>query len=938
MEPDLEAAAKLFTPPVRRRKKKKRSEKEEPGILSLKRQTQRIREPKNPFMSSDESEEPVVNNRDLNEWFTEDEDGPPGPVINRPKSTATSKTSNTYVTCLTEVQQVVVQQTERFEISEDDDDIAVLSHQFQDAEITDDEDEPEVTVVATKVLSPANTSKLQEVTSNEKVHTWLREIVPAGHTSRKLEMIPSDAPSEPGSQGSTGYPITLASQNRSSFCATSRQESSPESLSHSFSTVPKQSFGPTVQSQASSTSRSSSFYFKTGPSNRKPQSQKKLSNRSTLTIWSDAKSTLESIHLHVDTLNEDEDEENSFSAFLPVERNYSLPKRKSSTSAGSDSLPDTVLKDSFVFASSNNFRLHPEPLANVTNFNPVHSSTHRDSDFQFSSNDTLYKDTLNQTRQKARSLEKVNEEQPERKHRQSQVIILSSDEEYNAEYDEDDVISESSDEGINLTQREKAPKIMPVVRIPDTDEESCSPEQQPRSDLVVPETEDENEAEEPSDQSTHFAEESQEESSHAVQEETPNVNSRQRRRKPRDDFDNEKPSPQRAVTKVVSPTVFRRRELSEESEDDEELLGKFFKKLKEKTIPKTPIKEVLQDDSFIVPDDVVHVESDLSENEQEISIFDPSIYRKLINERRKADTGIDVSIKEANWNVVRKQFTQTPTNEGRKKNFATPGKISHKEKQEPVKRTLSFLASLSCVDKTSCHPDALPYLKNFKSTKDDLVDTLFALFNKTVFDKKLDPNMSITWNNRLRSTAGYCYNQRKKVDNGTTRISRIELSGKILQNPGQLRDTLVHEMCHAATWVIDDTLGGHGPVWKKWTRRAMRVHPELPEIKRCHGYTVETTYTYKCTVCYYSFGRFSKSLDLERKVCGMCRGKFELIVNNAKGKSGTPRPLNKFACFVKENYSVVKQQNMKHKDVMQQLGKMFKETKLQSNNASEDKD
>ena len=34
------------------------------------------------------------------------------------------------------------------------------------------------------------------------------------------------------------------------------------------------------------------------------------------------------------------------------------------------------------------------------------------------------------------------------------------------------------------------------------------------------------------------------------------------------------------------------------------------------------------------------------------------------------------------------------------------------------------------------------------------------------------------------------------------RASKIELSSKVLDSADRLRDTLVHEMCHAAAWII----------------------------------------------------------------------------------------------------------------------------------------
>lgn len=34
--------------------------------------------------------------------------------------------------------------------------------------------------------------------------------------------------------------------------------------------------------------------------------------------------------------------------------------------------------------------------------------------------------------------------------------------------------------------------------------------------------------------------------------------------------------------------------------------------------------------------------------------------------------------------------------------------------------------------------------------------------------------------------------------------------------PDRLRDTLIHEMCHAASWIIDNISDGHGLFWTRW--------------------------------------------------------------------------------------------------------------------------
>lgn len=121
----------------------------------------------------------------------------------------------------------------------------------------------------------------------------------------------------------------------------------------------------------------------------------------------------------------------------------------------------------------------------------------------------------------------------------------------------------------------------------------------------------------------------------------------------------------------------------------------------------------------------------------------------------------------------------------------------------------SFLASLSSDTPLECrHADAIPYLKSFKKSRDELTTRLFTLFNERVFKNLLPRDFSITWNSRLTRTAGYCRHFTKR-DNGLTSFeSRIELSVKVVDTPCRLRDTLVHELCHAATWVIDNCRGG----------------------------------------------------------------------------------------------------------------------------------
>ncbi|XP_033356150.1 dentin sialophosphoprotein-like [Bombus vosnesenskii] len=251
-------------------------------------------------------------------------------------------------------------------------------------------------------------------------------------------------------------------------------------------------------------------------------------------------------------------------------------------------------------------------------------------------------------------------------------------------------------------------------------------------------------------------------------------------------------------------------------------------------------------------------------------------------------------------------------------------------------RCTSFLASLAqSVSLANVHPDAKKYRLDYKNNKEDLCNYLYKLYNEKVFDNELPKDMSMEWNVRMRGTAGFCYNKKSvRTLGGIVRSSRIVLATKILDTPDRLRDTLIHEMCHAAAWLINGVSDGHGPFWTKWANKAMKVFPELPPIRRCHDYEIKTKFTYKCVGCGYSIGRHSKSLDIEKKRCGHCYGKFELLLNKTT-KSGTvqmqtpKRELSAFALYVKENYSSVKKErNIKHAEVMKILGQQFSEIKI----------
>ncbi|SPP78426.1 uncharacterized protein LOC117580732 isoform X1 [Drosophila guanche] len=258
------------------------------------------------------------------------------------------------------------------------------------------------------------------------------------------------------------------------------------------------------------------------------------------------------------------------------------------------------------------------------------------------------------------------------------------------------------------------------------------------------------------------------------------------------------------------------------------------------------------------------------------------------------------------------------------------GKASARQLKEQLKRSdakCSFLKSLEgAVPRECSDKEALFYRENFAKNKEQLAERLYKMFNADVFNNELD--VPITWSKRLRNTAGRCLNKRKS----TQRLSTIELSVKVLTTADRLRCTLIHELCHAATWVFNSE-GGHGRVWKNWAQRANKKYPDLPAITVCHSYSIDFKYTYRCVNCNLDSNAHSRSRKVEYLRCRKCQGKITLLLNK-KDKHGNivSQPAGEakgFAKFVKDNFKKYKQANVPHKEVMTLLSAAYAKQKDQ---------
>lgn len=169
----------------------------------------------------------------------------------------------------------------------------------------------------------------------------------------------------------------------------------------------------------------------------------------------------------------------------------------------------------------------------------------------------------------------------------------------------------------------------------------------------------------------------------------------------------------------------------------------------------------------------------------------------------------------------------------------------------------------------------------FVKTREQSAIKLLRLFDAEVMDGALlrckingVSRVSLAWSSRLYKTAGITY-MKQKSSSGE-RTASIELSLKVVDEPARLYNTLAHELCHAATWIIDNcSKPPHGSVFKSWAKRFREWDPNL-NITTCHDYAIRYKFNYVCVSCGQCYGRHSKSIDTVKKVCGSCKGALKL--------------------------------------------------------------
>ncbi|KAK2841649.1 hypothetical protein FQN49_006046 [Arthroderma sp. PD_2] len=123
----------------------------------------------------------------------------------------------------------------------------------------------------------------------------------------------------------------------------------------------------------------------------------------------------------------------------------------------------------------------------------------------------------------------------------------------------------------------------------------------------------------------------------------------------------------------------------------------------------------------------------------------------------------------------------------------------------------------------------------------------------------------------------------------------IELAEKVIDSEDRLLNTLAHEYCHLANFMISGVLNQpHGASFKQWAKEckaALDSNPKYSgrvEVNTKHSYLINYKYMWCCGTCGQEYGRHSRSIDPAKVRCGKCYDGMLLQVKpKPRGKAKT---------------------------------------------------
>jgi predicted SprT family Zn-dependent metalloprotease len=204
------------------------------------------------------------------------------------------------------------------------------------------------------------------------------------------------------------------------------------------------------------------------------------------------------------------------------------------------------------------------------------------------------------------------------------------------------------------------------------------------------------------------------------------------------------------------------------------------------------------------------------------------------------------------------------------------------------------------------------------SNRESVTRSTFREFNRDVFGGKLS-SVEVIWSKKLNTTAGQTRLLKGTpltFDSPRPRLAKVELSTKVIDDESKLRSTLLHELIHAAVWILEGvSKPPHGKEFKRWASLAMRRIHDV-EVTTTHSYEINYRYAWACTnpKCSFLVKRHSRSVDTTKHICGRCKSSLiEVASSSSNGTTATPKKQAKpsaYNLFVKDQSKIVRQELM----------------------------
>ncbi|KAE8379625.1 SprT-like family-domain-containing protein [Aspergillus bertholletiae] len=205
--------------------------------------------------------------------------------------------------------------------------------------------------------------------------------------------------------------------------------------------------------------------------------------------------------------------------------------------------------------------------------------------------------------------------------------------------------------------------------------------------------------------------------------------------------------------------------------------------------------------------------------------------------------------------------------------------------------------------------------KSFDNKKAAVAEDFFKVLDDRVTGGRIQEmaeetgGVQIIWSKTLQTTAGRANWKREKLQTEGAMLgteprtpggslpkhhASIELAERIIDDEDRLLNTLAHEYCHLANFIISNVHNNpHGNSFKQWglkCKEALKDHPVYGgrfEVTTKHSYKIDYKYVWSCVDCGQTYGRHSRSIDTTKSRCGKCKGLLQQI--KPKPRNVSPR-------------------------------------------------